>query len=94
MRRWKDGNRGSANDQSRPAEQLLQALVALVHRVKESHRVGGVNEDRQAEFAGHCPDRGEPLVVGKHEFIAVIAHVQAQVFPHLHPGRARSCGGA
>lgn len=50
--------------------------------------------DRHAEFACGVPQRREPGIIGQHEPVVRVAHVQPEVLPHLHPrGAGRRLGG-
>ena len=45
--------------------ELLPALIGLVDRIEERDRVGGVDEDGNAELPRGPPDRSEADVVGR-----------------------------
>ena len=62
---------------------LLPALVGLIDRVEECHRVGDVDQHRQAKLPGRFPDRDEPLIVHIHQLIVLILHLQSKRLPDL-----------
>ncbi len=68
--------------------ELLEPLVAVVDRVEERDRVGGVDEHRQSEHAGLVEQRAQPRVVGQQQLAGRIAERQPEVLPDLQPAGA------
>ena len=62
---------------------LLPALIGLIDRVKEGHRIGNVNDDGQSQLAGGFPNGIKAGVIHLHQFAGMIGHLQPQVLPHL-----------
>lgn len=64
-------------------DELFVALVALVDRIEEGDRIGGVDEDRAAVGRGHLPDRRQLPIVGGEELSPVVPYMESQVLPDL-----------
>ena len=69
-------------------QQFFEALVALVNRVEEGHRVGGVDGDRDAEPTRGVPQRAQPRVVGQDQTAAGVADAAGRG-PSTPSGRGR-----
>jgi hypothetical protein len=62
-------------------QQFFDALVALVDRVEEGHRVGGMDGDGDTDPACGVPQRAQPRVVGQDQPAVGVPDVQAEVHP-------------
>ena len=66
--------------------ELEPALVVFVHRLEETPRIGGMDEDGDSIFRADCPHRVEARVV---HFDAALAVAQggAELLPNLESDR-------
>ena len=68
--------------------QLQPPLVGAVLRIPERCRVGRMNQDRDAEFPGLCPERIESRIVHGHAPARAVGDVHAEVLEDLETLRA------
>src|SRR5688572_31259454 len=63
--------------------ELQPALVVLVDRVEEGRRLGGMDQNRNAQLSRLAPHRVEPGIVGADPLPAAVFEVHAEILEDL-----------
>ena len=70
------------------AVQFLPALVMVIQRIEEGHRVGNVDEHRPVQRGSRLPDRVQSRVVKRSAAPLIVGDTQAKGLPDLQALRA------
>ncbi len=68
---------------------LLPALIRLIDRVEERHRVRHVDQDGQSQFTGSFPDWDQARIVHFDQLPLMVFDLQSKRLPDLQALRAR-----